>query len=82
MAVGAALAFAAANVRAQETTQADKDKALAYLESTKKGVLDAARDYSRRSGTSNPLLINGRWRNAWSTSPRRKISFAEWRWTR
>jgi hypothetical protein len=41
MAVGTALAFAAGNVRAQETTQADKDKALAYLESTKKGVLDA-----------------------------------------
>jgi DinB superfamily len=46
MAVGAALAFAAANVRAQETTQADKDKALAYLESTKKGVLDATKGLS------------------------------------
>jgi hypothetical protein len=46
MAVGAALAFAAANVRAQETTQADKDKALAYLESTKKGVLDASKGLS------------------------------------
>src|SRR6266568_9498678 len=46
MAVGAALAFAAGNVRAQETTQADKDKALAYLESTKKGVLDATKGLS------------------------------------
>jgi hypothetical protein len=46
MAVGAALAFAAANVRAQETTQADKDKALAYLESTEKGVLDATKGLS------------------------------------
>jgi hypothetical protein len=32
MAVGAALAFAAANVRAQETTQADKDKALGCVQ--------------------------------------------------
>ena len=46
MAVGAALAFAAANVPAQETTQADKDKALAYLESTEKGVLDATKGLS------------------------------------
>ena len=46
MAVAAALAFAAANVRAQETTQADKDKALAYLESTKKGVLEATKGLS------------------------------------
>jgi hypothetical protein len=46
MAVGTALAFAAGNVRAQETTQADQDKALAYLESTKKGVLDATRGLS------------------------------------
>src|SRR5258708_2175902 len=46
MAVGAALAFAAANVRAQETTQADKDKALAYLESTKKGDLDETKGLS------------------------------------
>jgi hypothetical protein len=48
IAVAAALAFvfAAANVRAQETTQADKDKALAYLESTKKGVLDATKGLS------------------------------------
>ena len=46
MAVGTALAFAAGNVRAQETTQADKDKALAYLESTKKGVLDESKGLS------------------------------------
>jgi DinB superfamily len=46
MAVGTALSFAAGNVRAQETTQADKDKALAYLESTKKGVLDATKGLS------------------------------------
>jgi hypothetical protein len=46
MAVGTALAFAAGNVRAQETTQADKDKALAYLASTKKGVLDATKGLS------------------------------------
>ncbi len=46
MAVGTALAFAAGNVRAQETTQADKDKALAYLESTKKGDLDETKGLS------------------------------------
>jgi len=46
MAVGATLAFAAGNARAQETTQADKDKALAYLESTEKGVLDATKGLS------------------------------------
>jgi hypothetical protein len=54
MAVGAALAFAAANVRAQETTQADKDKALAYLESTKKGVLDATKGLSEAQWTFKP----------------------------
>ncbi len=54
MAVGAALAFAAANVRAQETTQADKDKALAYLESTKKGVLDATKGLSEAQWNFKP----------------------------
>lgn len=33
-------------LRAQELTQADKDKALAYLESTKKAVLEAAKGLS------------------------------------
>src|SRR5260370_15478797 len=33
-------------VRAQELTQADKDKALAYLQSTKKDVLDATKNLS------------------------------------
>jgi hypothetical protein len=54
MAVGAALAFAAAYVRAQETTQADKDKALAYLESTKKGVLDATKGLSEAQWNFKP----------------------------
>jgi hypothetical protein len=40
-----ALSFAPA-ARAQEVTQAEKDKALAYLESTKKDVLDATKDLS------------------------------------
>ena len=35
-----------ATVRAQELSQAEKDKALAYLESTKKDVLDATKDLS------------------------------------
>jgi hypothetical protein len=38
--------FCASVTRAQELTQADKDKALQYLESTKKDVLDATRDLS------------------------------------
>jgi hypothetical protein len=54
MAVGAALALVAANVRAQETTQADKDKALAYLESTKKGVLDATKGLSEAQWNFKP----------------------------
>jgi len=40
------LALVGATVRAQETTQADKDKALAYLETTKKGVFDATKGLS------------------------------------
>jgi hypothetical protein len=54
MAVGAALAFAAANVRAQETTQADKDQALAYLELTKKRVLDATKGLSEAQWNFKP----------------------------
>jgi hypothetical protein len=44
--VGMALTLTAGSVRAQETTQADKDKALAYLETTRKGVLDATKGLS------------------------------------
>jgi len=40
------LALVGTAARAQETTQADKDKALAYLETTKKGVLDATKGLS------------------------------------
>src|SRR5438552_10750018 len=40
------LALVGATVRAQETTQADKDKAVAYLDTTKKGVLDATKGLS------------------------------------
>jgi len=36
----------AATVRAQDVSQADKDRALAYLESTKKGVVDATKGLS------------------------------------
>jgi len=54
MAVGATLALVAANVRAQETTQADKDKALAYLESTKNGVLDATKGLSEAQWNFKP----------------------------
>ena len=40
------LALVGTATRAQETTQADKDKALAYLETTKKGVLEATKGLS------------------------------------
>ena len=40
------LALVGTAARAQETTQADKDKALAYLETTRKGVLDATKGLS------------------------------------
>jgi hypothetical protein len=36
----------AGRARAQELTQADRDKAFQYLESTKKDVLDATKDLS------------------------------------
>jgi hypothetical protein len=52
--VGVALAFAAASASAQETTQADKDKALAYLESTKKGVLAATKGLSEAQWNFKP----------------------------
>jgi hypothetical protein len=45
LALVCALLFALA-ARAQEVTQAEKDKALAYLESTKKDVLDATKNLS------------------------------------
>jgi DinB superfamily len=45
LALVCALFFALA-ARAQEVTQAEKDKALAYLESTKKDVLDATQNLS------------------------------------
>jgi hypothetical protein len=47
---GAAMAIlacsAATSLRAQEVTQAEKDRALQYLESTKKGVLEATKGLS------------------------------------
>jgi hypothetical protein len=54
IAVGVALAFATASAHAQETTQADKDKALAYLESTKKGVLEATKGLSEAQWNFKP----------------------------
>jgi hypothetical protein len=45
-ALAIALAFAGTAVRAQDVTPADKEKALQYLESTKKGVLDATKGLS------------------------------------
>src|SRR5689334_15351551 len=46
--------FFALTARAQELTQAEKDKALAYLESTKKDVLDATKDLSPAQWSFKP----------------------------
>jgi len=43
---GATLSLAAAGARAQELTPADRDKALEYLESSRKGVVDATKGLS------------------------------------
>src|SRR2546423_1511208 len=44
--VVAVAALGAVAARAQEVTQADKERALQYLESTKEGVLDATKGLS------------------------------------
>ena len=61
MAVAAALAFefGASNVHAQETTQADRDEALAYLESTKKGVLEATKGLSEAQWNFKDFKMSG-----------------------
>lgn len=55
---GAAIAIlactAATSLRAQEVTQAEKEKALQYLESTKKGVLDATTGLSEAQWNFKP----------------------------
>src|ERR1700694_4767010 len=40
------VSFAVATAQAQDVSQAEKDRALQYLESTKKGVLDATKGLS------------------------------------
>ena len=44
---------------AQELTQAEKDKALQYLESTKANLLEATKGLSKPNGTLNRLPIVG-----------------------
>ncbi len=46
MMMGAAMGVAAVGTHAQDATPAEKEKALAYLESTKKGVLEATKGLS------------------------------------
>jgi hypothetical protein len=53
---GLAFSFAilcTVSVKAQDASQADKDHALRYLESTKQGVLDATKGCPTLSGTSS-----------------------------
>jgi hypothetical protein len=66
------LRFSAA-VGAQELTQADKDKALQLLETSKKMVLDATKDLSPTQWNFNLVSIAGPLLNAWSTSLPPKI---------
>lgn len=51
--IALALGFAV-SARAQELTQADKDKALQYLETTKKGVQDATKGLSEAQWSFKP----------------------------
>jgi DinB superfamily len=48
------LALAGTAVRAQEVTQAEKERALQYLESTKKGVLEATKGLSEAQWNFKP----------------------------
>jgi hypothetical protein len=68
LALAVLLLFSVA-ARAKELTQADKDKAMQLLETSKKGVLDATKDLSPAQWNFNLLQIAGPSRNAWSTSP-------------
>jgi DinB superfamily len=47
-------AFSAVALRAQDVSPADKDRALAYLESTKKGVVDATKGLSEAQWNFKP----------------------------
>ncbi len=47
---------------AQELTQAEKEHALQYLESTKKDVLDATKGLSEAQWNFKPGQIDGPWR--------------------
>jgi hypothetical protein len=61
--------------RGQELSQADKDKAMQLLETSKKGVLDATKDLSPAQWNFKPAL--DRWSVVWSTSlPPKTISAA------
>ena len=50
----ALLLMAAATISAQEVTQAEKDKALQYLETTKKNVLEATKGLSEAQWNFKP----------------------------
>jgi hypothetical protein len=52
--VGAALGVAAVGAQAQDATPADKEKALAVLESSKKGVLEATKRLSEAQWNFKP----------------------------
>jgi hypothetical protein len=52
--LGAVLALAAGSARAQDASPADKDKALAYLETSKKGVLAATKGLSEAQWNFKP----------------------------
>lgn len=65
--------IAAAAGSAQEVTQAEKDRALEYLESTSRMFWRPPEVFPRRNGTSSRGRISGARRRSWNTSPHRKI---------
>ena len=68
--------FCAGPACARQLSQADKEKALQLLESTKKDVLDATKGLSDARWNLSLLPIAGPSPNVWSTLPPRKTTFA------
>lgn len=67
------LALLSANIaRAQELTPADKERAMQYLENTKKNIVTPRKGCRQRSGISKPGRTAGRSPRLWNISRRRK----------
>ena len=68
--------FSVAAARAQQLSQADKNKALELLESTKKDVLDTTKGLPEAQWNFKPAPTAGPSPSAWNTSPPLRISSA------